>query len=128
MTTSIKLFAHNNEITYDQARYRLNKLTSEGKYVKTKDNNQTLYTYLYPENAKQKRTRINYDTLFVANLDGHRVSYTAAELVTYFVENGIAPDRKNARVSMGKFIKSKRFQSTVYGYTLFLESMYHSAV
>lgn len=127
MTTSIKLFAHNNSITYDQARYRLNKLTSEGKYVKTKDGNQTLYTYLYPENTKQKRTRIDYDTLFVANLEGYRANYTASELVTYFVENGIAPDRKNARVSMGKFIKSKRFQSTVYGYKLILESMYRSA-
>jgi hypothetical protein len=125
MTTSIKTYAAANELTYDQARYRLNKLTSQGKFNQTKSGKQTLYTEI-TEAAKQKRTRINYDTIFVANLEGYKANYSGSELVDYFVENGIAPDRKNARVSVGKFIKSKRFMSHIYGYRIVLDSLNHS--
>lgn len=128
MTTSIKTYATINELTYDQARYRLNKLVEQGEFIATKFNKKTLYTKLEPVPAKTKqtRTRINYDTILVANLEGYKANYTASELVTYFVENGIAPDRKNARVSVGKFIKSKRFMSHIYGYRIILDSLNHS--
>ncbi len=132
MTTSIKTYAAANELTYDQARYRLNKLTSQGKFMTTKFGKQTFYTKITPPSewfdkpAKQKRTRINYDTIFVANLEGYKANYSGSELVDYFVENGIAPDRKNARVSVGKFIKSKRFMSHIYGYRIILDSLNHS--
>jgi hypothetical protein len=126
MTTSIKLYAAANELTYDQARYRLNKLTAQGEFITSKFGKQTMYTKIQPTPAKQKRTRINYDTIFVANLEGYKANYSGSELVDYFVENGIAPDRKNARVSVGKFIKSKRFMSHIYGYRIILDSLNHS--
>lgn len=127
MTTSIKFYASVNELTYDQARYRLNKLTAKGEFVITKNGKQTLYTQVTaPAKTKQTRTRIDYDTLFVANLEGYKANYSGRELVDYFVENNIAPDRKNARVSVGKFIKSKRFMSHIYGYRIILDSANHS--
>ena len=72
--------------------------------------------------TKQTRTRIDYSLRLIANLGNGKQTHTAQEIINFFVDNNIAPDQKNARVTMGKFITRNALKSTMYDYTVYREN------
>lgn len=99
-------------ISYDKARYQVNKMVQEGKAeVKTVFGKNY---YCLPEGT-ELTINDNYD---LARSYTFRVLNKQDKDLAIHFATGYRTNRKNAQVAMSKFLNSDRFEGTFYGLTI----------